>query len=134
MRTHANGKCETKTWDEKPYGEVDVETKLTRATVTTSFQGDIEGEGTSEYLMAYSDKTSGSFVGLERVKGRIAGRSGGFVLQHMGQFGPDTLQSAWSVVPGTATADLRGLKGKGTYTWKLDQGHTTLFTFEYDLE
>jgi hypothetical protein len=37
--------------------------------VTKSFSGDIEGEGTLEYLMAYREDGSASFVGLERVEG-----------------------------------------------------------------
>ncbi|MGH7451983.1 MAG: DUF3224 domain-containing protein [bacterium] len=60
--------------------------KLTRASVTKSFKGDIEGEGTLEYLMMYRADGSASFVGLERIVGRLSGRSGSFVFQHSGVF------------------------------------------------
>jgi hypothetical protein len=38
-------------WDEKPYNEIEGESKLTRASVTQTYQGDIVGEGTVEYLI-----------------------------------------------------------------------------------
>ena len=38
-------------WDEKPYNEIEGEPKLTRASLTQTYQGDIVGEGTVEYLI-----------------------------------------------------------------------------------
>src|SRR5205809_3547948 len=83
MSMHATGTHDMKTWDEKtwdgkPANEVSG-AKLTRASVTNSFHGDIEGEGTLEYLMTYRDDGSASYVGLERVVGSVGGRSGSFV-------------------------------------------------------
>jgi hypothetical protein len=63
MRQHASGKCQTISWEEKPYSEVPGGTKPGRATVVTSFLGDIDGEGTSEYLMAYSDQVAENLSG-----------------------------------------------------------------------
>ena len=56
-------------WDEKPYNEGDNVPKLTRASVTKTFTGDLEGEGQVEYLMMYRSGGSATFVGLERVVG-----------------------------------------------------------------
>lgn len=86
MSIHATATFEVKAWEEKPYDEIDEGPKLTRASVTKSFSGDIEGEGTVEYLMIHRDDGSASFVGLERVVGRVGDRSGSFVLQHTGTF------------------------------------------------
>src|SRR5207253_8147354 len=60
--------------------------KLTRATVTKTFSGDIAGEGHVEYLMMYRSDGSATFVGLKRVVGRVAGKAGSFVLQRTGVF------------------------------------------------
>src|SRR4029450_12726270 len=53
----ANGKASggftIKAWDEWPYAELDQAPKLTHARVTTTYGGDLEGEGTSELLMVY---------------------------------------------------------------------------------
>jgi hypothetical protein len=90
------------------------------AIVTKADFGDIEGEGTSHSLTTYSDDGSASYVGLERVIGRVGGRSGSFVLQTSGTYNPGTgtAQANWFVVPGSATGDLRGLQGEGGFVAK----------------
>ena len=80
--------------------------KLTHASVTKSFQGDIEGEGTLEYLMIYHDAASAGFVGLERMVARVGDREGSFVLQRSGTFAGGTAQVSVSVVPGSGSGAL----------------------------
>ena len=48
MRKHAKATFGIKSWDEKPYNEMDGTPKLTRASVIKSYQGDITGEGKAE--------------------------------------------------------------------------------------
>lgn len=130
MRTHATATFEVKSWDEKPYNEMEGGPKLTRARVAKSFEGDIEGEGTLEYLMIYRDDGSASFVGLERVVGSVGKRSGSFVLQHSGTFEGGTTKATWSVVPGSGTGDLRGLRGDGGFASAHAQRYP--MTLDYD--
>ena len=59
--------------------------RLTRASVTQRFEGDITGDGSSEWLMAYQPDGSARFVGLQLVEGEVAGRRGTFVLQNAGR-------------------------------------------------
>ena len=137
MSTHATGTHDMKTWDEKtwdgkPANEVSG-AKLTRASVTNSFHGDIEGEGTLEYLMTYRDDGSASYVGLERVVGRIGDRAGSFVLQHSGTFAGGAAKTTWSVVPGSATGDLRGLRGEGGFVAHHGEPSAS-YTLDYDFE
>ena len=86
MTNVANARFTITSWDEKPYGEGEDRPKLTRATVTKTFTGDIAGEGQVEYLMMYRGDGSATFVGLERVVGQVAGKAGSFVLQRTGVF------------------------------------------------
>ncbi len=86
-------------WDEKPYEEIEGGAKLTRARVTQTYHGVIEGSGAVEYLMIHRGDRSASFVGLERVNGSVGGKSGSFVLQHVGTFEGGTAKSNWFVVP-----------------------------------
>ncbi len=109
----AKGRFAIKTWDEKPFSEGDGLPKLTRASVAKTFTGDIEGEGQVEYVMMYRGDGSAAFVGLERVVGRIGNRTGTFVLQRIGTFENGQAKESYSVVPGSATGDLAGLKGDG---------------------
>jgi hypothetical protein len=125
-----NARFAIKTWDETPYGEAQGLPKLTRARVTKSFSGDLEGEGHVEYLMMYRSDGSATFVGLERVTGRIGGKSGSFVLQRTGVFEGGQAKESYSVVPGSATGELTGLRGDGSSA----VGHGTEFPFTLSYE
>jgi len=132
MRKQAKATFGIKSWDEKTYNEIEGAPKLTRVSATKSYQGDIEGEGKVEYLMMYRSAGSASFMGLERVTGRIGGRSGSFVLQHTGTFEDGVAKVTLSVVPGSGTGDLRGMKGEGGFS----VGHQPPYamTLDYDFE
>ncbi len=114
MTKSANARFAIKSWDEKPYSEGQDLPKLTRAAVIKTFTGDIEGEGQVEYLMMYASDGSATFVGLERVVGRIAGKAGTFVLQRTGVFENGQAKESFSVIPGSGTGELRGLRDEST--------------------
>ena len=129
MSTHVTATFDIKSWDEKPYDEAEGLGKLTRVRAVYTYRGDVEGEGTSESLMTYQDGgTTTNFVSLERVVGRVAGRSGSFMLEGQGTYSStEGAKSEFFVVPGSAAGELVGLRGKGNYvasqppfSWKLD--------------
>jgi hypothetical protein len=115
MTTHAAATFEVKKWDEKPYHEVEGELKLTRASVHKAFHGDLEGESTLEYVMAYPAKATTSFVGIEHFTGRLGGHSGSFVIQHTGTDDGHTSTGRWHVLPGSGTSGLKGLRAEGEF-------------------
>jgi hypothetical protein len=119
MSTNATGTVETTNWEETTYAEGNDGLMLTRASVSVSFQGDIEGKGTEEYLMTYLADGTASFVGMEHVEGSIDGKSGSFAIQHKGTSADGTLKSDWFVVPESGTDELRGIRGEGTYVTDL---------------
>jgi hypothetical protein len=131
MSTRATGSCDLTTWHEQPFSEIDRGPKLTHASVTKSFQGDIEGEGTLEYLMIYHDD-SVTFIGLERVVGRVGDRSGSFVLQHSGTFEDGTARGALSVVPDSGAGELRALRGEGGLVWRHGQHGSVTLDCEFE--
>ncbi len=114
MKNVANARFTIKSWDEKPYSEGEDLPKLTRAAVAKTFAGDITGDGHVEYLMMYRSDGSATFVGLERIVGQVAGKTGSFVLQRTGVFENGMAKESYFVVPGSGTGDLRGLRGEGT--------------------
>lgn len=132
MKRTANARFAIKGWDEKPYSEAQGLPKLTRATVTKTFSGDIEGESQVDYLMMYRSDGSASFVGLERVVGRLNGKSGSFVLQRIGTFEGGQAKESYSVVSGSGTGELRTLRGEGTSS--VGHGSEHPFTLTYELE
>jgi len=115
MPQHATATFEIKSWNEAPWNETDGSPKLTHATVAKAYQGDINGEGKLEYLMMYRADGSATVTGLERVVGSVGGRQGSFVLQHTGAFEHGVATVTLSVVPGSGTEELRGLKGEGQF-------------------
>lgn len=133
MKTHGTGTFEKLTWDEAPYEEHEDGQKLTRAKITNRFEGDISGDSTLEYLMVYPNDEYASFVGLERIDGRLGDRTGCFVLQHQGVF-DGLVKATWFVVPGSATGELRGLCGEGTYVWDGSLGDKCAYTLDYEFD
>jgi hypothetical protein len=131
MKKRVNARFAIKSWDEKPYSEGPDLPKLTRASVTKTFTGDIEGEGQVEYLMMYRNDGSATFVGLERVTARIGGRNGTFVLQRLGVFEGGQAKESYSVIPCSGTGDLQGLRGDGSSA--VGHGLEHPFTLEYEL-
>jgi len=131
MKNSASARFAIKSWDEKPYSEGQDLPKLTRSSVMKAFTGEIEGEGRVEYLMMYRSDGSATFVGLERVVGRIGGRSGTFVLQRTGVFENGQAKESYSVVPGSGTGELQGLRGEGSTA--VGHGMEHPFTLDYDL-
>jgi Protein of unknown function (DUF3224) len=129
---YASATFDVHDWREEPYEELGGDARLARAHAAQSFHGDIEGDGTAEYLLAYRDGRASNFVGLQYVVGRLAGRAGSFVLELNGTFDGATLEADWFVVPGTATGRLRGLQGEGGFAGPI--GKTASVDLDYEFE
>lgn len=132
MSNTANSRFAISNWDEKPYSEGPDLPKLTRAAVTRTFTGDIAGEGHVEYLMMYLGDGSATFVGLERIVGQIAGKTGSFVLQRTGAFENGVAKESYHVIPGSGTGELRALRGSGTSAVGHGTEHPLTLNYEWD--
>lgn len=126
-----------KGWDEKTWdGKVarDIKgAKTTHASVKTVYKGDIEGEGQREYLMVYREDETGNAIGLERIVGKVGGKSGSFVIQSSGTFVGHSTKGTWFIVPGSGTDELKGLTGHGEMNLE-GQKEDWPVTFEYNFE
>lgn len=118
-------------WNEETYQEIGGGAKLTNAKVTQTYSGAIEGTSIIEYLMSYTAKGTASFVGLERVSATVAGKSGTFVLQHVGSFSEGEARSAWSIVAGSGTEGLADLCGEGSYVASHGEPAQVSFTYSF---
>ncbi len=127
----ATGEFKITSWNEDTYKELEGGAKLTRASVTQGFTGDIEGEGAVEWLMCYSLEGTARFVGLQRVEGSLGGRGGSFVVECAGDFDGGQAKGNWKVVPGSATGDLTGLGGTGAFQAPL--GSKASYNLDYEL-
>lgn len=117
-RMEATATFVVKDWDEDRH-EHDDGTKFGHAEVKQSFQGDVEGEGTADFMIMYEDDESRAvFVGTQRIVGHVRGREGSFLLQLMGTYERETgmTEAKGAVIPDATTGELRGLKGEGGFT------------------
>lgn len=121
---------EETTWDGKPSHEVEGD-KMTHAVVQYAYQGDLEGTSNMQYLMTYGKGRQTTFIGLEQFTGKLAGRSGSFVFQHIGKDENNVVTAEFVIVPGSGTGDLQGIRGKGCVHLA---GHQESYphTFEYE--
>jgi hypothetical protein len=127
---HANATFEITGWQEAVYDAPDEGSKLLRATVLKSFQGEVEGTSTAELLMVRAGDEGGEgYIATERITGRVGERAGSFVVQHGGVSSREVHQFGY-IVKDSGTGDLQGIVGTCTY------GHDETgarFTLDYDI-
>lgn len=88
--------------------------KLTHATGKQRFSGDIEGDGSVDWLMCYADGGA-RFVGLQRIDGNLGGQRGAFVVESTGDHDGKASKGSWRVVEGTGSGGLAGISGEGSF-------------------
>ena len=94
----ATGTFEVLSGADDPIAELEGGSKVTHASGTQRFSGDIEGDGAVDWLMLYrSDKTA-HFVGIQRITGSVGGRRGSFVLAAEGDHDGSASTIRWTVV------------------------------------
>ena len=129
MRKTIHARFAIKKWEENPIGDANAEPKITRAMVSKTLTGELEGESHLEYLMMYRGDGSASIVGLERVTGRIGDKEGSFVLKRLGEFEHGEAKELYSIIPGSGTGGLKGISGDG----RSSVGHGMEHPFEIEI-
>jgi hypothetical protein len=111
---HAKGPFEVKVVPQSEPDKADGST-LSRYSLDKQYHGDLEATAKGEMLTAGTDvKGSAGYVAMERVTGKLGGRSGSFVLQHSGTLTRGAPEQSITVVPDSGTGELKGLAGKLT--------------------
>jgi hypothetical protein len=131
-RTRAQAVITVQTYEPSAYDEPADGPALTRIHVQESFSGDITGTGVVEFLQAAQADGSASFVGIERVTGELAGRSGTFLLQDAGTVQDNIVSGDWFVIPGSGTGELTGLRGEGGFRANLGEGAQVRLDYWFD--
>ena len=102
-------------WDERPVLESDGAPKITQATVAKTYTGDIEGSSTTEWLMAYAEDGTATFVGVERLTANFGDDAGSVALRHVGTFEDGAAVAELQVVPGSGTGAMADAAGDGDF-------------------
>jgi Protein of unknown function (DUF3224) len=119
MSAHASGTFDVKV-SPQALSDTAADATLGRMSLDKQYHGDLEGTGKGEMLTAGSGEGSGAYVAVERVTGKLKGRSGSFSLQHRGVMTRGTPDLLITVVPDSGTGELAGLAGKMTI--KIENG------------
>lgn len=137
MSTRATVTVTAKTWNEDRIAESDTAHAVAQAVFTTEWAGDIEGSSTCGLFICYTEGDPGTpatlggpYLGYEHVTGRLGGRAGTFVLAAHGRHGGGVARTEVEVVEGSATGELAGLRGTGSYA---ADGMTYTLTLDYEL-
>jgi hypothetical protein len=130
MPVNLSATFEVKSWDETPFDDLDDVPKMTRAVVSKTYAGDIEGSSTTEWLMAYAADGSATFVGLERITGQIHDRTGTLVLRHTGSYADGAARADLTVVEGANSGDLGSASGEGAFL--ADPGGSVSLVLSWD--
>lgn len=133
MTHHASGPFEVKVTPQKPDTQIARTANLGRLTIDKRFHGDLEASAKGEMLATQSEvKGSAGYVALERVTGKLQGRSGSFVLLHSATMKRGAPESTITVVPDSGTGELAGLTGSMRIKVAADGGHSYEFDFKIE--
>jgi hypothetical protein len=130
--TKATGTFQVTAGDEDAYDELDGGVRLTHASGSQTFSGQMEGDGAVHWLMLYRPDKTAQFVGLQRVTGSVDGRRGSFVAAAEGTHDGTGSTIAFTIIPGSGTDDLTGISGEGHLVAK--GGPAGTYDLEYRLE
>lgn len=103
--------------------------KVSHASIVQEFAGDLRATGAAEMLMHYANPDRATFVGFQRFEGSFDGREGTFLADLEGDYDGTTATTRLTVVPGSGTGALVGLRGQGTAV----AGHEPPGRYELDL-
>ena len=104
---------------------------VARMSIDKQFHGDLEATSKGEMLSIMSEvKGSAGYVAMEKVTGKLAGRSGTFALQHTGTMNRGVAHLSVTVVPDSGTGELAGISGQMDI---IIAGGKHSYAFEYTL-
>ena len=120
-RARAKAKITVRSSEVEPYNQT-ASPALVEVRLTETFAGDIEGESPVRALQVLRDDKSACLVSMQRFRGRLGGRHGTFVLQGSEIVENGKIKATWSVVPGSGTGGLSGLRGEGGFEGEFGRG------------
>ncbi len=97
-----------------PQGQPEVGNGVTtgRMMIDKRYHGALEGSGSGEMLSAMTTtEGSAGYVAIERVSGKLDGRSGSFVVQHSGTMARGAQALSITVAPDSGDGELAGIAG-----------------------
>ena len=130
-RGTATAKIAVRNSETRPYDE-SAGPVLAVLSLDETFSGDWEGESTVRALQLRRDDGSATMISLQRFRGTLGGRRGSFVLEGRETIEGKTISATWSVVPGSGTDALAGLRGEGGFEGAFGQGSVGTLNYWFE--
>jgi hypothetical protein len=133
VTAHASGTFDVKNIPQTP--EPGADASLGRMTMDKQYHGDLEARSIGQGLTAGTDvKGSAGYVAIERVTGKLRGRSGSFTMQHSGVMAHGDYQLNVTIVPDSGTGELAGIAiVPGSFKLVIDAAGKHSYEFDYTL-
>jgi len=98
------------------------------------FRGDIEGQSSVRALQIAHENGFATMRSVQRVQGALHGRTGSFVLEGSQEIDGKKISATWSVVAGSGTGQLEGLRGQGAFSGEFGKGSDAALTYWFERE
>src|SRR5436190_1327206 len=93
-------------------GPPELEGAVSRFDFSKTFHGDLDAAAAGVMLSCGDPQTGAAgYVAIERARGRLGDRQGGFALQQLGMMRDGSQTLHYEVVPGSGDGDLEGVSG-----------------------
>ena len=112
--------------------DVSAEPALSQLRLEEGFTGEMEGESSVLALQVKLGDRSAHMVSMQRFRGKLGGREGSFVLQGSEIIEQGKISAKWSVVPGSGTGQLSGLRGEGGFEGDFGKGSTGTLDYWFE--
>lgn len=100
------------TFDVKVVPNTTVTGKIGLLAIIKTYHGELKGTGRGQMLGAGKPASgTAAYVALEQVMGTLAGRKGGFSLQHLGWMNGGKQVLTVTIAPGSGTGEVKGIAG-----------------------
>lgn len=130
MTARATSSFVIDSWQEQPVLDGNG-VKFVRTSIGKTFSGDLVGTSVGEMIMAHAGSDSLAYAGFEQITVSLHGKSGTFVLHHDATMFSGGGSASWTIMNGSGTGELAGLRGKAELTRHDDGSHTLVL--DYDL-
>ena len=128
--TQARGEFEVKVTPVALDGPAE-DAALSRFQLSKTLTGDFVGEAKGQMLAGEGTvPTSGVYVAIERLTGRLAGREGSFLLFHRGVMADGKQEMLVEIVPDSGSGALTGIRGSFRI---VIEGKKHSYDLEYEL-
>lgn len=130
MESHLSATFDVISWEEAALDDADDLPRISWATLTSLYKGELFGESKTQWLIAYAEDGSTNYVGMERFRGSVAGREGSMVFRHVGTYVDSRASGSLMVVEGSGTGELASVSGQGHYRSHNGGSVTLRLTFD----